>query len=72
MRRSLAFLSERTDTLDCRSAPLKRGAGSSVRRGFREIEPWFGVAAAAFLSTSHFIWKCLFVTGQPDLHEITG
>lgn len=72
MRRSLAFLREKIDTQDCRSGPVKRGVGSSGHRGFREIEPWFGVAAPDFLSTFHFIWKCLFVAGQPDLHEITG
>lgn len=72
MRRSFAFLSEKTDTLDCSCGPVKRGGGSSGLRGFRGIEPWFGVAAPDFLSTFHFTWKCLFVAGQPDLHEITG
>lgn len=70
--RSLAFLSEKTDTLDCRAGPVKRGAGYYSPLRFIGVEPWFGLAAPDFLSTFHFIWKCLFVAGQPNLHEITG
>lgn len=33
---------------------------------------FFAVAAPVFLSTSHFIWRYLFLVGQPNLHEITG
>lgn len=75
--------SEKTVQLQTAELHLYKGEQDPLVMGGRSegIQPpceYLGFAAAApdffsfVLSTLHFIWGCLLVAGQPDLHEITG